>query len=168
MPRLFGVLLFLLASPAAAQGWETFSHDLGAGAAVCPYDDPETGEFFCFAVACLPDGGPPMIRVAFYGPDIREYRAPLSVRIDGRMVTHMFLTRLSEADPADGLYDYGTELDPERDARLLEALKTGTRATLVFGIGLKAILQQVTLSGSHAALDAVPRLCDGTPVPAGG
>lgn len=168
MLRLFGVLLLALSSPAAAQGWETFRHDIGSGAAVCPYDDDATGEFFCFAVACRAEGDAPMIRIAFQGADIRQLNAPLSVRIDGQMVSHLFLTRLTEAEPEDGILDYGTPLDPARDARLIEALKAGNRATLVFGIGLKAILQQVTLSGSHAALDAVPALCGGTALSTGG
>ncbi len=156
MLRLIGLFILLASAPAQADGWETFSHDMGNGAAVCPYDDAESGRFFCFALACPPGGGAPMIRVTFSGSAIGQPSAPLSVRVDGKIVSRLFLTRLREPD---GEGDYGTPVDPVRDAALIEALKTGRRATIVFGIGLQAVVEPISLSGSHAALDAVPDLC---------
>jgi hypothetical protein len=160
-------LLLLTASPALPQGWETFSHDMGSGAAVCPVDDPETGRFFCFAVACLPEGGPPLIRVAVpatgeTGGETGDSpaRAPLSVHVDGKVVAMLFLERLPGEDPAD----YGIPVEPARDAALLEALKSGSRSTLIFGTGPGAIVQPATLTGSRAALDQVPVLCGGVPL----
>ena len=161
MLRHAGALLVAFALPASAQGWETFSHDLGYGAAVCPQDDPDTGAFFCFAVACLPEGGTPLIRVAFAGPETPPKSTPLSIRVDGTMVSHLFLTRLS----SEGMFDFGIPLDPARDAALIAALKSGSRATLIFGIGLAATIQPISLRGSHAALDEVPLLCGSAPFP---
>ncbi len=155
------VLLLLTGSPALSQAWETFSHDMGSGAAVCPVDDPETGRFFCFAFACLSDGGTPMIRIAV-PPGAEAPRAPLSVHVDGKVVAMLYLERLPGEDPAD----YGIAFDPKRDAVLLEALKSGTRSTLIFGTGLDAIVEPATLTGSRAALEQVPILCGGVPVSA--
>lgn len=156
MLRLIALMTTLFASAVQADGWETFSHDMGHGAAVCPYDDPESGRFFCFALACPPEGGMPLIRIAFAGAEISQFRAPLSVRVDGQIVSHLFLERLTGSEDQD----YGTPFVPDRDAVLVEALKTGTRATIVFGIGLSAIVETISLLGSHAALEEVPVLCN--------
>lgn len=161
--RLACALCLIVAPPAVAQGWETFSHDLGAGAAVCPYDDPETGDFFCFALACLRDRGPPMVRVATSGEGFAAMDTPpLQVIVDGKTVGRFFLPLLS----SDGMRDYGVAVDPDRDAALIEALRVGRRATLIFGIGLGAIVQDISLAGSQAAIDAVPLLCGSVPLSA--
>ncbi|WP_172300133.1 hypothetical protein [Pseudoruegeria sp. HB172150] len=161
MPRLAVVLSMLLASPATAQGWETFDHDLGAGAAVCPYDDADTGEFFCFAFACLPGAeGQLMFRVAIQGPEIAQEAPPLSVHVDGKTVGMMFMPLLEHTE----MYDFGKPYDPARDASLLAALRAGSRAMLIFGIGPDAKIYPVSLSGSQAAIDKVPELCGAAPL----
>ncbi|WP_425051290.1 hypothetical protein [Psychromarinibacter sp. S121] len=142
-----------------AEGWETFSHDLGKGAAVCPYDDADTGAFFCFAVACLPEGGNPLIRVALGGQDMAQPDVPLSVQVDGKMVSHLFLSRLPNDGPDEDMADFATPFDAARDEAMIAALMAGSRARLIFGTGLAAVIQEISLSGSHAALDEVSAMC---------
>jgi len=158
--RHAGLCLLLSAAPVVAQAWETFSHDLGAGAAVCPFDDPDTGAFFCFAIACLPGDPAPYIRIGISGGGVDQAQAPLQVHVDGRPVARLFLTRMSE----EGMRDYGIPVDPDRDTELIQALRVGTRATLVFGIGLGAIVETISLSGSQAAIDEVAILCGSAPL----
>ncbi len=162
MLRLLGFLMLLAAAPASAQGWETFSHDLGAGAAVCPYDDPDTGDFFCFAVACLPGETVPYIRIGISGGGITQLHTPLQVQVDGSPVARMFLTQLSD----DGMRDYGIPVDPDRDAALIEALRTGRKAIVIFGMGLDAVVQEISLSGSQVAIDQVSAMCHSAPLTA--
>lgn len=156
MLRAALVLMMLFPACAPAQGWETFHHDLGAGAAVCPYDDDETGAFFCFAIACLAEGEAPYIRVAFAGQSLEGARAPLQILVDGKPVARLFLDRLAEGE----MLDFGIPVSPPRDAELITALMEGSRGTLIVGIGVSAIVQEITLRGSHAALKDVPGLCN--------
>lgn len=156
---LFIALALFPQGPALAADWETFSHDLGRGAAVCPYDDAETGAFFCFAIACPPERGTPSIRVALGGdvPDADD--VPLSVQVDGQMLSHLYLSRLPKDEQSEDTADFATPFDPSRDEAMIAALMSGSRARLVFGTGLTAMIQEISLSGSHAALDKVSTLC---------
>lgn len=155
MLRPAGVVwITCLAFAAHAQGWETFSHDLGAGAAVCPYDNPETGAFFCFAIACETEGTAPMFRVAIGGEDPLPEKVPLQVLVDGKVHGQFFLTRLSD----DGMQDFGVRVRA-RHADLLGRLRNGSTAKLIFGAGLSALVQDISLAGSQAAIDEVSVLC---------
>ena len=158
--RLAGVCLFLTAATAAAQAWQTFSHDLGSGAATCPVDDPDSGEFFCFAIACLPGDPTPHIRIGVSGDPTEGELAPLQVHVDGRPVGRLFLRRAA----AEGMQDYRIPVDPARDTELIEALRVGNRATLVFGIGIHAVVETMSLSGSQSAIEQVAGLCGSPPL----
>ncbi|MEM6322241.1 MAG: hypothetical protein AAF748_01085 [Pseudomonadota bacterium] len=157
---LSALLCLATLSAACANGWETFDHDLGAGAAVCPYDDAETGALFCFAIACLEAGGPVYIRIAVAGSTLDQQMPPLQIVVDGKPVARLFLDLLD----TDDMLDFAKPLDRERDADLVIALVEGSRAMLVLGVGPSALIQEVTLRGSASALKAVPALCDQRPI----
>lgn len=143
------------ALPAAAQSWETYSHDAGRGAGVCPVDDAGTGNYLCFLISCAAEGGPLYLRVAFAGGTLAEKTPVLSVRVDDAPAE----TRLLAALPSDSGEDYGVRLNAG-DAALLEALAGGLKAEFTLGTGPDAIRGTVPLKGSRRAIEALDGLCD--------
>ena len=157
MLRLLIPLLVLMALPrvAAADGWETYRHDAGHGAGVCPVDDAGSGDYFCLLVSCAPEGGPLWIRVAFAGGTMPDESPTLAITVDDTAVATRTLSRL----PTQDANDFGVLYDEDRDSALLESLAAGRAAVITLGTGASAITHGISLSGSRRALDALPKLC---------
>ncbi len=146
-------LLAILALPATAgEVWETYNLPDGRGAGICPVDD-ET-RYFCFLISCAPEGGPLWLRVAFSGDGAVPEAPVLRIRVDGGPESTRRLTALATEDR-----DFGIRYSDDRDADLLESLASGSRATLTLGNPPDALSQDMPLSGSRRAIEALAGLC---------
>ncbi len=156
------IALCLGAFPAFAQDsdddsarWETYSHDGGRGAAVCPKDDYENDDYACFLISCAPLGGPLHLRTAFAGVAFDDDSPELRITVDDNPTITIRMRRLPDADQ----FDFSTPVRQSRDADLLESLMAGSEAKLVLGGGANAFSFVAPLSGSRDAISALPELC---------
>jgi hypothetical protein len=82
MLRSTMLVCLLLACPAQAQTWDTYSYDEGSGAGVCPIDNVPEARYWCFMISCAPEGGPLYLRVAFSDDDVPEDTPVLTIAVE--------------------------------------------------------------------------------------
>jgi hypothetical protein len=154
--RLSLIALILAAAPARGQGWEVLPVDdsrAGPVALVCPLDDAETGNTFCFSLGCA-DGGPLHYQIAYAGG------APLDPPLVGVDVDGQPLTTLAfEPLPDENAYLYRAAYDASAHRELIARLRLGNRAALVLGFGGEILTRDISLRGSGRAIGAVLDAC---------
>ncbi len=154
--RLALIALILAAAPARGQGWEVLPADdsrAGPAAMVCPLDDAETGNYFCFSLGCA-DGGPLHYEIAYAGG------APLDPPLVGVDVDGQPLTTLAfETQPDENAYLYRAAFDARDHRELIARLRLGNRAALVLGFGGEVMTRDISLLGSGRAIGAVLDAC---------
>lgn len=160
MRAAIAILSLILPVPALAQdgdeiAWETYSHDQGRGAAVCPRDDYENDDYACLLVSCAPLGGPLHLRVAFAGEEFADDAPQLRLTVDDEPTVTLRMRRLPDADH----YDFSTPVRQDRDADLMESLMGGAEATVALGSGEDRFSLVAPLTGSRDALSQLPDLC---------
>ncbi|MBV0913672.1 hypothetical protein [Anianabacter salinae] len=145
----------VLAQEDDAPRWETYSHDGGRGAAICPRSDYENDDYTCLLISCAPLGGPLHLRVAFAGRDFGNDAPELRLTVDENPAVTLRMRRLADADH----FDFSTPVRQDRDADLLEQLMGGSDAKVALGSGSDAFSFTAPLSGSRDAISALPDLC---------
>ncbi len=153
--------LLPLAAPLAAQGWDNTDQEGagGAGAYVCPLDDAETGNLFCFRLGCT-DAEPLRFEIDIVGGDAPEVLG-VSLSVDGRAAGRLGFTR---DDAQDGIA-LTAPFDPSLHRSLVSRLREGISAevSLEYPDGAQAI--EMSLRGSSRALEAVLETCPMPEVP---
>lgn len=148
-----------LAAQAEAQTrWDTFENVQTGykGALVCPVNDRETGNYFCFMVGCQGDG-PLLHRFFFVGGDLPQDLDAQMV-VDGKVVGRMAFSHTGETEYEDYVGDY----DLGSHGGMIAALKSGRRADLVLQSkidGAELYRARLTLKGSSKALDFASKSC---------
>lgn len=153
--------LMALASPLAAQGWDNTDQEGagGAGAYVCPLDDAETGNLFCFRLGCT-DAAPLRFEINIVGGDAPD-ALDVAVSVDGRAAGRLGFARA----PAEDFISLTAPFDPRLHRGLVSRLREGIRAelSLEFPDGEQAI--DMSLRGSSRALGEVLATCPMPEVP---
>lgn len=149
----FIVLLGLGAVPAVAQDW-SFDPDVEGEvrAVACPAEADAAGGGLCLMVGC--DAGQPLRWRLIADGDLPD---PLRVNmfIDEEPSGFLSLAQVS----SDEVFDYVAQVDPEREVRLLEALRAGGGATMVLDPDGEAIETALSLRGSGRAIAAAMEAC---------
>ncbi|MEC7762598.1 MAG: hypothetical protein VX874_11890 [Pseudomonadota bacterium] len=151
---LFLAMLGLSALPAAAQDW-SFDPDVEGEvrAVACPLEEDETGNYMCLMVGC--DAGQPLRwRVVAAGGDLPD---PLRINMFVDEEPSGFLSLRQTA--SDVPLDYVAQVDPDREVRLLEALRAGGGATMVLDPDGAAIERALSLRGSGRAIASAMEAC---------
>ena len=153
--------LMALAAPLSAQGWDNTDQEGtgGAGAYVCPLDDAETGNLFCFRLGCS-DADPLRFEINIVGGDAPD-ALDVAVSVDGRAAGRLGFTRT----PAEDFISLTTPFDPRLHRGLVTRLREGIRAelSLEYPDGAQAI--EMSLRGSSRSLGEVLTTCPMPEVP---
>ena len=147
--------LFGLSSmPAIAQDW-SFNPDMQGEvqAVACPLDDDETGNYLCLMVGCEPEQ-PLRWRLVAAGGNLPD---PLRINmfIDEEPSGFLSLGQVQSDVP----FDFVAQVDPERDVRLLEALRAGGGAMMILDPEGAAIERPLSLRGSGKAIASAMEAC---------
>lgn len=148
-------LLFAQDNEDDGPAWETYSHENGRGAAVCPKSDYENDDYTCLLISCASRGGPLHLRVAFAGRDFEEDAPQVLIVVDDEPTVTLRMRRLPEGDH----YDFSTPVRQDRDADFLESLMAGSEAKVTIGTGAGAFSFDAPLKGSRDAISSLPELC---------
>ncbi|WP_299937522.1 hypothetical protein [uncultured Pelagimonas sp.] len=157
--------LCCVSTSAVAQGrWEAFDNaNTGfKGAVVCPVDDKEQANYFCYMVGCQ-NQKTLAHRIFFHGEVLPE-TLQARVLVDGNEAGRMTFTHTGQTD----YEDYHAPYDLAAHGSLIGALKSGTRAELVLMDGTSGEVVNRTamsLRGSSKALDSAARQCALPPPP---
>ncbi|WP_299924384.1 hypothetical protein [uncultured Pelagimonas sp.] len=157
--------LCCVSTSAVAQGrWEAFDNaNTGfKGAVVCPVDDKEQANYFCYMVGCQ-NQKPLAHRIFFHGGVLPE-TLQARVLVDENEAGRMTFTHTGQTD----YEDYHAPYDLAAHGSLIGALKSGTRAELVLMDGTSGEVVNRTamsLRGSSKALDSAARQCALPPPP---
>ncbi|MGH1415093.1 MAG: hypothetical protein ACRBB0_16510 [Pelagimonas sp.] len=157
--------VLFISNSAAAQGrWEAFNNaNTGfKGAVVCPVDDKEQANYFCYMVGC--QNQKPLAHRVFFHGGVLPKSIQARVLVDGRDAGHMTFSHTGQTD----YEDYHAPYDLAAHGALIAALKSGTRAELVLMDGTSGEVVNRTamsLRGSSKALDSAVRQCSLPPPP---
>ncbi len=163
---IFALMAFWLGSTsAAAQGrWQAFDNAKTGfkGAVVCPIDDKELANYFCYMVGC--QNQKPLAHRVFFHGGVLPQSLQARVLVDGKEAGRMTFTHTGQTD----YEDYHAPYDLAAHGSLIGALKSGTRAELVLKDGTSGEVVNRTamsLRGSSKALDSAARQCALPPPP---
>jgi hypothetical protein len=156
--RVAGVVtaLALVAGEAVANDgeWQVYVPQMGGtGAAICPLDSSETGNFFCIALSC--EGGDPLALVISYAGGALPDRVPSTIYVDGQAAARIDWPRTARTDYAEHLVPY----DPGRHGPLIAAMRAGQSAEIVFDADGDTVRRDFALRGAARSLDAALEAC---------
>lgn len=152
------LVLGLVARPAQAQDW-VFNPDLHGEvqARACPVEDGDTGNYLCVMAGCE-QGQPLRWRLVAEGGNLPD---PLRVNVFVDEVPSGFLSLRQVQSEVP--FDFQAQVDPERDVRMIDALKGGNSATLVLDPEGAAIEVPLSLKGSSKAISSAEGMCPKRP-----
>jgi hypothetical protein len=153
--------LLALATPLSAQTWDNTDQEGagGAGAYVCPLDDAETGNLFCFRLGCT-DADPLSFEINIVGGDAPD-ALDVAVSVDGAVAGLLGFSR----GAAEDHIALTAPFDPRLHRGLVTRLREGSRAELSLDYPDGAQAVEMSLRGSSRALGAVLQTCPMPEVP---
>jgi hypothetical protein len=153
--------LVAFATPLAAQDWGNTDQEGagGAGAYVCPLDDAETGNLFCFRLGCT-DDVPLRFEINIVGGDAPD-ALDVELSVDGRAAGLLGFSRA----PAEDYISLTAPFDPRLHRGLVTRLREGIRAEVSLDYPDGAQTVEMSLRGSGRALGAVLASCPMPEVP---
>jgi hypothetical protein len=143
---------FTAAGGAAAEGWTAIRNAAsGRGTMVCPLDDADTGNLFCFGLRC--QAGQPMLWTVFLAGGELPSKGEITVSVDGAAVGSLVF----KTTVAEGIQAGNAPYSAVRHAAIAEALKRGKRAVLTVR-GLPRPVA-ISLEGAAKQIQRTFRLC---------
>lgn len=154
-----GLLAYSTGSVAAQPVWQSYStNEVRQGAAICPVNDTQTGNFFCFALSC-PIDGPRGWTVTYVGGAMPGGDVTATLTINGTPAPPMIMQQTSRAD----YVQLSAPWEPNRDALLADQLAGGGAAELLLDAPNWQAGYLLPLDTAQAPLVEVLRTC---PLPA--
>ncbi|WP_425091182.1 hypothetical protein [Tropicimonas sp. S265A] len=158
---LYGAVTWAPAAVAQTP-WQSYSNDqIKAGAAVCPTSDAQTGNFFCFALACSHDG-PRAWTITYAGGASPGGAVQATLSINGRRAADFTFMEVPRPD----YVELQANWEADRDALLSDQLVGGGSARLTLAAPNWTAGYDFSLAGAQAPIVNVVRTCPLPPPPA--
>lgn len=124
-----------------------------AGALICPLDDAETANYFCFGLSCLAEA-PLAFDILFAGGVLPDQIAG-TLEVDGAPVATLTFDRQYPAIESE----YRALYVPARHAEAIARLQSGSGATITITSGTTTLRHAMVLTGTRRGLAAVLNAC---------
>ena len=129
------------------------------GAAMCPINDTQSGNFWCFSLACKPNE-PRKFTIYMGGGDVPDGLNYVAVNVDGRQAG---VIEMERSAPGASLELNGF-WDTRKHAPMIEAMKRGNSARIDVIQGQVQSRFPMTLRNSRAVFDQALAACPDIPV----